>query len=109
MAVPTLTYKTAIVDGSTVGNNTIVDADTNNKINVHGYVLFCGTSGEARWEDGANGTALTGRMDADDSAAIVAPFSEIPWFSTSVNTLLNLEVTKASSSWQGHIIYSLTT
>ena len=104
-----LNYQQAAIDANTVGNNTIVAADASNKINVHAFVLSVdGATADLRFEDGAAGTALTGVMEVNVGTSLVVPFSEVPWFSASVNTLLNLEVTNTSAAANGFIIYSLT-
>ena len=61
----------------------------------------------------AGGTALTGRMFVSGSTMnLVAPFSPVAWFATSINTLLNLEGTAAAGGTPvrgyGHLIYSET-
>jgi len=90
--------KFAVIDVASAGDNTIVAAVASKKITVLGFHLT--TSGGAntyRWESGASGTALTGQMTlADDTQATVG-FAGVPLFQTAVNTLLNLELSGATS------------
>jgi len=56
--------------------------------------LFVNTDCTIRFEDGAGGPALTGfsYFTAKTANVLLLPFSLSGWFETSVNTLLNLEV-----------------
>ena len=101
-----LDFRTAPFDGGS-GDIEVVAAVAGLKINVHAYIITQAAANSLfRWEDGAAGTALTGSIETSIDSPIVIPFSEIPWFSTSVNTALSLESTTGGSA--GHIIYSLT-
>ena len=97
-------FKTKPFDGA-AGDIAVVDAVSGKKIALHGYVIAADTAnGSMRFEDGAGGTALTGSMEMLIDAAVVAPFSNVPWAIGSVNTTLSLEAT--STGLAGHIIYS---
>ena len=107
MTVLSIQYNTAAFDAA-AGDISVVAADANNKINVHAFVIVQDTADSTwRWEDGAGGTALTGIMESKIDESVVVPFSEVPWFSTSLNTALSLEA--ATGAAAGFIIYSLTT
>ena len=93
-----LEIKRAAISGATSGDNTLVTAVTGKKIRVLSLVAIADTDVKIRFEDGAGGTALTGRMDcgtAGDSGGFVLPFNPGGWFETSVATLLNMELTAA--------------
>lgn len=103
-----LNFKTAVINAAASADREAVAADANNRINVHAYVIMTdATGGTFRWEDGAAGTALSGVFILPAAGLLVLPFSEIPWFSTTANTALSMEV--GLGAVDGHIIYSLTT
>jgi hypothetical protein len=87
-----LTPKYVPVDVNSAGDNTIIVAVASNKILVLGCVLIAAGAVNIRFEDGAGGTALTGVMNLTTNSGFTLPFSEIGWFKTAVNTLLNLEL-----------------
>ncbi len=97
-------YKYAVIDDATSGNNTIVAAVGSRKLRVlAGFMVSAGTV-NARFEDGAGGTALTGQMNLIANSGFVLPFNPAGWFETGVNTLLNLELS-AAVSVDGSITY----
>ena len=58
----------------------------------------------ARWEDGAGGTALSGQMELTAQVGYTLPFNPEGWFETADNTLLNLELSGAISV-DGLLVY----
>lgn len=96
-------YSQVAIHGTT-GNIAVVTGVAGKKVHLHGFVLTSdtGTNATLRWEDGNGGTALTGQMQigsgtaGDAAAPIVAPFSPVPWCSTTAGNTLNLEVTGAA-------------
>jgi hypothetical protein len=97
--------KRAAIDAATSGNNTLVAAVSGKKIRV--LALFATMTGSAvtiRFEDGADGTALTGQMGPTSGQTIVLPFNPVGWFETSAATLLNMELSGAQSV-DGVLVY----
>lgn len=92
-----LTPKFAVIDNATAGDNTIVAAVTSKKIRVHQLALIASAAVTMRFESGASGTALTGQMQLAANGGFVLPYSPIGWFETASNTLLNLELSGATS------------
>ena len=93
-----LTPKFAIIDNAAAGDNTLVASVASKKIRVHQAILVCsGGENTVRFESGASGTALTGQMTISDNQGFVLPFSPIGWFETAATTLLNLELSGATS------------
>ena len=92
-----LTPKYAIIDVASSGDNTILAAVATKKIRVLSLFLISAGTVNARFEDDASGTALTGQMNFIANTGIVLPFNPVGWFETSVNTLLNLELSAAVS------------
>ena len=98
-------YRSAAFDAA-ASDITIVAAGAGESLHVHAYVITADVAdGTVRFEDSAGGTALTGQMNMVVDGTLVAPFSEIPWFVTSVNNDIVLEATTTGAS--GHIIYSI--
>lgn len=92
-----LTPKYAAVAASSSGDNTLVAAVASRRILILGCVLIAAGAVNIRLEDGAGGTALTGVMALTTNSGFTLPFSEVGWNKTSVNTLLNLELSGAVS------------
>ena len=61
------------------------------------FITMTGTLVTIRFEDGADGTALTGQMGPTAGQTIVLPFNPVGWFETSAATLLNMELSGAQS------------
>jgi hypothetical protein len=97
--------KRAKIDAASSGNNTLVAAVTAKKIRVLAvFLTMTGTAVTIRFEDGADGTALTGQMGPTAGQTIVLPFNPVGWFETSDATLLNLELGGAQSV-DGALVY----
>lgn len=92
-----LTPKFAVIDNATSGDNTLVAAVTSKKIRVHQVMLVASAAVTVRFESGAGGTALTGQMQLGANNGFVLPFSQMGWFETASNTLLNMELSGAFS------------
>lgn len=87
-----------VIDAATSGNNTLLSAQgASNKIRVHSCFLIAAGTVTARFESGADGTALTGQMNLVANSGFVLPFNPVGWFETAANTLLNLELSAAVS------------
>lgn len=99
-------YLYAVIDDATSGNNTIIAAVASRKIRVLAYTLIAAGTVNARWEDGAGGTALSGQMNLVANSGASPPFNPGGHFETGVNTLLNLELS-AGISVDGHLTYIL--
>ena len=82
-------------DANTSPNSTVLAAVVGKKILVLGCVLIAAGAVNIRFEDGAGGTALTGVVNLTTNSGFTLPFSEIGWFKTTANTLLNLELSGA--------------
>ena len=86
-------------------DTTIVAAVASKKITVLGFALSCsGGANTVRWESGTGGTALTGTMDLPADTMVTVAFGGVPLFQTATNTLLNLELSGATSV-QGFVTY----
>jgi len=97
--------KRAAIDAASSGNNTLVAAVTGKKIRVLAvFLTMTGTAVTIRFEDGADGTALTGQLGPAAGQTIVLPFNPVGWFETSAATLLNLEL-GGSQSVDGSLVY----
>lgn len=99
-----LTPKFAIIDAATSGNNTLIAAVTSKKIRVLAVYMVAAAAVYARFESGADGTALSGQMNLAANGGFVLPFNPVGWFETASNTLLNLELS-AANSVDGSIVY----
>jgi len=101
-----LTPKFAVISATTDnGNNTIVSAVADKKIRVLACVLVSDADDtDIRWESGAGGTALSGRVPLKESTGYVLPFNPVGWHETAVNTLLNLEITGTGNIY-GQLTY----
>ena len=90
--------KHAAIDAASSGNNTLVAAVSGKKIRVLAlFITMTGTLVTIRFEDGADGTALTGQLGPTAGQTIVLPFNPVGWFETSAATLLNMELSGAQS------------
>lgn len=99
----------AVIDKATSGDNTLVAAQgSGNKIRV--YSLFMVSTGivTVRFESGAGGTALTGHMSLVANTGFVLPHNPLGWFETAADTLLNLELS-AATSVDGCMVWSVVT
>jgi hypothetical protein len=95
----------AVIDAATSGDNTIVAAlGASTKIRVLQVCLVAAGSLTARFESGASGTALTGQMSLIAGTPLVTPYCPLGLFETAANTLLNLELS-AATSVDGWIVY----
>lgn len=99
-----VTPKFAIIDAATSGDNTLVAAVASNKIRVLALFMVASAAVTARFESGAGGTALTGQMQLAANGGFVLPFNPVGWFETGTNTLLNLELSGATSV-DGNLVY----
>ena len=100
-----LTPKFAVIAATTDnGNNTLVAAVTSKKIRVLGYVLVADATVSARFEGGADGTALTGQMPLVANTGVAASYNPVGWFETATTQLLNLELTGTGNVY-GHLVY----
>jgi hypothetical protein len=97
----------AVIDHATSGNNTIVAAVPNYRIRVVSLFLVAAAAVTARFESGADGTALTGQMQLAANGGFVLPESpQFGWFETARGQLLNLELGGAVSV-DGFLNYQL--
>lgn len=98
------TPKFAIIDHAVSGDNTIVAAVASKKIRVLSGLLIASAAVTVRFESGASGTALTGQMQLAANAGFQIPYCAVGNFQTATNTLLNLELSGATSV-DGWIVY----
>lgn len=99
----------AAIAASTSGNNTIVAAQgASTYIRVWQYVIVAEGDVDVRWEDGADGTALSGQMHmtADGEGISATAGGLVPLFTCAANTLLNMELSGAVAV-NGHISYTV--
>lgn len=96
--------KRGVIDHATSGNNTLVAAVAGRKIRVLAYHITAAGAVTARFESGADGTALTGQMTLAQGGTISAPYNPLGWFETAAGTLLNLELSSAVSV-DGVLVY----
>lgn len=99
-----ITPKFAVIDVAGSGNNTLVEAVASKKIRVLAVALVGGGTVTARFESGADGTALTGQMSLVANSVVVLPFNPVGWFETAAAALLNLELSGAVSV-DGSLVY----
>lgn len=87
--------KSAVINTSTSGDNTIVAAVATKRIRVLAVAIVSDGTTDVRWESGASGTALTGQipLQAREGYTISNPWGLFE--TAAVNTLLNLELTAA--------------
>jgi hypothetical protein len=91
------TVKYAIIDAASSGDNTLVAAVASRKLRVLSAFLVSSGSVNVRFESGAAGTALSGQMNLVANTGFVLPYNPHGWFETASNTLLNLELSGATS------------
>lgn len=100
-----LTPKFAKIAASSSGNNTLVSAVVGKKIRVLAYNFIGNGAVNAKFQDGAGGTDLTGlKYIAAAGGGICAPFNPVGWFEGGTNTLLNLNLSGAVAVG-GEIVY----
>lgn len=93
------------VNVSANGDNTLITAVPSRKIRILSALLVMeGTSSTLRFESGAGGDALTGRIGPLLGTPLVWPFNPIGWFETSSGSLLNLEL-GATTDVDGSLVY----
>lgn len=92
-----VTPKFAIIDAASSGDNTLLAAVASKKIRVLSAFLVAAGAVTVRFESGAGGTALTGQMNVAANGGFALPFNPVGWFQTATNTLLNLELSGATS------------
>lgn len=92
-----LTYsrKSAAIAASSSGNNTLKAAVTDRKIRVLYVALMSNGTVNAKFQDGASGTDLTGLFYLVANVGFVLPYNPAGWFDTSLSTLLNLNLSGA--------------
>ncbi len=95
-----------VIDDASSGDNTLVAAVTGKKIRVLSLILVSAGTMTVRFESGASGTALTGQMSLVDTAGFVLPYNPRGWFETAAGSLLNLELSGATSA-DGCLQYQL--
>lgn len=95
-----------VIDAATSGDNTLVDAVTGKRIVVTSLLLVGSGAVTARFESGAGGTALTGQMTMAAGSVIALPMSEAGYFQTAAGSLLNLELSGATTV-DGFLTYRL--
>lgn len=99
-----LTPKFAAINATTNGNNEIVAAVTARKIRVLAYAFVADAAVGVAFEDGADGSDISGQMAFAANGIFTAPFNPVGWFETSVATALNME-TDAVANVRGHLVY----
>lgn len=98
------TPKFAVIAAGTSGNNTLVAAVTGKKIRVLAYNFISSGTVNAKFQSGATGTDLTGLKYCVANSGIVAPFNPVGWFETAAATLLNLNLS-AATTVGGELVY----
>lgn len=96
----------AIIDAATSGNNTLVAAVAGKKIRVMSAFMVASGTVTARFESGADGTALSGQINLIANTGFVLPWNPDGWFETAAATLLNLELS-GTVSVDGSLTYRL--
>jgi hypothetical protein len=100
-----LTPKFAKIAASSSGNNTLVAAVASKKLRVLAYNFMGAGAVNAKFQDGASGTDLTGLKYINSAGqGICAPFNPVGWFETTANTLLNLYLSGAVAVG-GELVY----
>ena len=99
--------KFAAIAAASSGDNTVIAAPAAGlKIRVWGLVIVADGTVDARFEDGAAGTALTGQCALSVSSGYTMPIGEFPWWELTAATLLNLELSGAVGV-NGTIVYDI--
>ena len=93
-----LTIKHAVINASTIGDNTIVSAVTDKSILVLSVHFIVSTAVGVRFESGAGGTALTGVMNFPANGGYALNFNRGGWYKTVAGQLLNMELSIAGSA-----------
>lgn len=96
--------KYAVVDHATSGNNPVVAAVAGKRIRVLAFLLVSAGTVTARFESGADGTALTGQMTLAVNTQVQAAFNPVGWFETAAGVALNLELS-GNVSVDGMLVY----
>lgn len=96
----------AVIDHATSGDNTLVAAVAGFKIRVYNIVLISAGTMTVRFESGAGGTALTGQMTTGAGTGFAPGFDPFGHFETAAGSLLNLELSAATSA-DGWLTYAL--
>ena len=99
----------AAINTATSGDNGIVPAPgASNQIAVWHYFMVSDGTVDARWEDGAGGTAFTGQvpMQAREGWVATAPDSTIPLMTFKANTTVSLELS-AAVNVHGSVVYTV--
>lgn len=100
-----LTPKFAKIAAASSGNNTVIAAVTGKKIRVLSYNFMGNGAVNAKFQDGAGGTDLTGlKYIAAAGQGISVAHSPVGWFETTANTLLCLNLSGAVAVG-GEIVY----
>lgn len=89
--------KYAVIDHATSGDNTLVAAVTGRKIRVRSLFIIASGDVTGRFESGASGTALSGQMAFGANGGMVLADNPTGWFETASGSLLNLELSGATS------------
>ena len=88
-------HKFAAISASSSGNNTVVAAVTGRKIRVVALAMMAAAAVNAKFQDGASGTDLTGLFYPAANGGFVLPFNPQGWFETTAATLLNINLSGA--------------
>jgi hypothetical protein len=104
VAGASVTPKFAVIDVASAGDNTLIAAVVGKKIRVLSYTIIASADVTVRFESGAGGTALTGQMQVAGNGGVHVAYSSVGHFETATNTLLNLELSGATSV-DGHLTY----
>lgn len=95
---PGVTLKSVVVSASTSGNNTLVAAVSGKKITVVAFALSFSGTVNAKFQDGASGTDLTGLFyGIANSGAGLSTSAPNFLFQGSTNTLLNLNLSAGTA------------
>lgn len=93
-----LTPKFAVIDTAASPDTTLLAAVSGKKIRVLAlHLTASGGANTVRFESGTGGTALTGQKSMAANAELVLPFCPVGWFETAAATLLNIELSAATS------------
>ena len=90
-------HTNVVIDHATIGDNTIVAAESGARIRVTSVCLVAAAAVTVRFESGTGGTALTGQMQLAANGGFVLPHNPDGWFETAEGELLNLELSGATS------------
>lgn len=105
MRLPRYTnVKYAPIAASSNGNNTLVAAVTGKRIRVLAFSLDASGTANAKFQDGAGGTDLTGLFYGTVGLKQTWPYNPHGWFQTTAGTLLNLNLS-AGFAVGGCLVY----